>query len=225
MGPQRGCGWEPWVWTVKLLCLPFCCLACFMPSEPWMSMLAFTSSIHAINALGRKWPVSEFVDFIQWSWIHHPHFNQSWNPTGFFMLSGPLRLLGLISAGSCAVPPCLTHTPCSSELNIQVPRSHYVFPYTRPLLLLFFLANFLVILSVQFSSVQLLSRVRLFATPWFAARQASLSITNSQSSLRLTSIASAFSQSMDPSHSDVNEHSDVNDVNVILSYYDNTLIM
>ena len=31
----------------------------------------------------------------------------------------------------------------------------------------------------QFSSVQLLSRVRLFATPWIAARQASLSITNS----------------------------------------------
>ena len=30
------------------------------------------------------------------------------------------------------------------------------------------------------SSVQLLSRVRLFATPWIAARQASLSITNSQ---------------------------------------------
>ena len=33
--------------------------------------------------------------------------------------------------------------------------------------------------SVQFSSVQSLSRVRLFATPWIAARQASLSITNS----------------------------------------------
>ena len=33
----------------------------------------------------------------------------------------------------------------------------------------------------QFSSVQLLSRVRLFATPWTAARQASRSITNSQS--------------------------------------------
>ena len=42
--------------------------------------------------------------------------------------------------------------------------------------------------SVQFSSVQSLSRVRLFATPWIAARQASLSITNSRSSLRLTSI-------------------------------------
>ena len=37
-------------------------------------------------------------------------------------------------------------------------------------------------------SVQSLSRVRLFATPWIAARQASLSITNSQSSLRLASI-------------------------------------
>ena len=34
--------------------------------------------------------------------------------------------------------------------------------------------------SVQFSSVQSLSRVWLFATPWTAARQASLSITNSR---------------------------------------------
>ena len=34
--------------------------------------------------------------------------------------------------------------------------------------------------SVQFSSVQSLSRVRLFVTPWIAAHQASLSITNSQ---------------------------------------------
>ena len=42
--------------------------------------------------------------------------------------------------------------------------------------------------SVQFSSVQLLSRVRLFATPWTAAHQASLSITISQSSPKLTSI-------------------------------------
>ena len=40
----------------------------------------------------------------------------------------------------------------------------------------------------QFSSVQLLSCVQLFATPWIAARQASLSITNSQSLLKLMSI-------------------------------------
>ena len=42
--------------------------------------------------------------------------------------------------------------------------------------------------TVQFSSVQLLSHVRLFVTPWTAARQASLSITNSQSLLKLMSI-------------------------------------
>ena len=42
--------------------------------------------------------------------------------------------------------------------------------------------------SVQFSSVHLLNRVLLFVTPWIAARQASLSITNSQSSPRFMSI-------------------------------------
>ena len=45
----------------------------------------------------------------------------------------------------------------------------------------------------QFSSVQSLSHVRLFATPWTAARQASLSITNSQSLLKLMSIKSVMS--------------------------------
>ena len=42
------------------------------------------------------------------------------------------------------------------------------------------------------SSVQLLSRVRLFAAPWTAARQASLSITNSRSLLKLMSIESVM---------------------------------
>ena len=45
-------------------------------------------------------------------------------------------------------------------------------------------------LFIQFSSVQFLSHVRLFATPWTAARQASLSITNSQRLLKLMSIES-----------------------------------
>ena len=48
---------------------------------------------------------------------------------------------------------------------------------------------------LQFSSVQSLSRVRLFATPWIAACQASLSITNSHSSLRLMSIESVMPSS------------------------------
>ena len=45
------------------------------------------------------------------------------------------------------------------------------------------------------SSVQLLSRLGLFATPWIAAHQASLSITNSRSSLRVTSIESVMPSS------------------------------
>ena len=44
------------------------------------------------------------------------------------------------------------------------------------------------ILKIIISSVQSLSRVRLFATPWTAARQASLSITNPLSLLKVMSI-------------------------------------
>ena len=47
----------------------------------------------------------------------------------------------------------------------------------------------------QFSSVQSLSRVQLFVIPWITACQASLSITNSQSSLRLMSIKSVIPSS------------------------------
>ena len=47
----------------------------------------------------------------------------------------------------------------------------------------------------QFSSVQSLSGIWLFATPWITARQASLSITNSQSSLRLKSTKSVMPSS------------------------------
>ena len=46
--------------------------------------------------------------------------------------------------------------------------------------------------SPQFSSAQLPSRVRPSATPWTAARQASLSITNPRSSLKLMSIESVM---------------------------------
>ena len=51
------------------------------------------------------------------------------------------------------------------------------------------------VISHNISSVQSLIRVRLFATPWIAACQASLSITNSQRSLKLTSIESVMPSS------------------------------
>ena len=52
--------------------------------------------------------------------------------------------------------------------------------------------EFISTIVVHFSSVQLLSPVRLFVTPWTAARQGPLSITNSWSLLKLTSIESAM---------------------------------
>ena len=56
--------------------------------------------------------------------------------------------------------------------------------------------GFLVLIQDQFSSVQSLSCVWLFVIPWTAARQVSLSITNSRSLLKLTSIESV----MPPNH-------------------------
>ena len=53
-------------------------------------------------------------------------------------------------------------------------------------------------LTYQFSSVQSLSRVRLFATPWIAAHQASLSITNTQTLLKLMPIESVMPSASHP---------------------------
>ena len=52
--------------------------------------------------------------------------------------------------------------------------------------------SLIIVLQFTYSSVQSLSCVRLFVTPWIAACQASLSITNSRSSLKLTSLESVM---------------------------------
>ena len=67
-----------------------------------------------------------------------------------------------------------------------------VFPFPSPQVVLAVKCLFE---TVQLSSVQLISRVRLFETPWIAARQASLSITNSRTSLRFTFIESVMPSS------------------------------
>ena len=67
----------------------------------------------------------------------------------------------------------------STEMSLhkQTLRSNFYLPLDSP---------------IYFSSVQSLSRVWLFVTPWTAAHQASLSITNSQSLLKLMSIKSVM---------------------------------
>ena len=67
--------------------------------------------------------------------------------------------------------------------------SHLICLVSHPFLSLF-LATW-----ASFSSLQSLSHVRLFVTPWISGRQASLSITNSQSSLKLTFIESVMPSS------------------------------
>ena len=72
---------------------------------------------------------------------------------------------------------------------LLVTAAFHVNPDGLPTSFFFF---FLLHTTIQFSSVQLLSCVWLFVTPWTAARQASLSITNSQSLFKLMSITSVM---------------------------------
>ena len=78
------------------------------------------------------------------------------------------------------------HTAAVTAVIYVMIADAYVFPF-------FCLIHLLP--SNSFRSDQLLSRVQLFATPWITARQASLSISNSRSSLRLTSIESVMPSS------------------------------
>ena len=78
---------------------------------------------------------------------------------------------------------CTWFGPYNCVLNRQVNECLYAQQFS------------IILRNLSLSSVQSLSRVRLFATPWIAARQASLSITISRSSLKFTSIKSVMPSS------------------------------
>ena len=80
--------------------------------------------------------------------------------------------------------PSIRVFPNKRDLPIRLPK-YWSFSISPP-------NEYSRLISFQFSSVQSLSCVRLFATPWTAARQASLSITNSWSLLRPMSIESVM---------------------------------
>ena len=87
-------------------------------------------------------------------------------------------LLSFISVSAQWLPLPITPSACIYlSINVHSPW-YYICLWTY--------------LGLGFSSVQSLSHIRLFATPWIAACQASLSITSSWSSLRLTSIESVM---------------------------------
>ena len=79
---------------------------------------------------------------------------------------------------------------------MKSPSFYFLFIYLMSKFVTLYVVYLLINYSdYQFHSVQLLSHVRLFATPWIAACQASLSITNSRSSLKLMSIKSMMPSS------------------------------
>ena len=103
-----------------------------------------------------------------------------------------------IESGSCSSQVGTDgHSAATNDL-VAVIRSNFKQIVFNPLCLRLASLSFKKIprwTSVQFSSVQSLSRVQLFATPWIAIRQASLSTTNSWSSLKLMSIESVMPSS------------------------------
>ena len=94
---------------------------------------------------------------------------------------------GLLQEGLCHTQGCCTQSPC--------PCTVHCWPISLQETLKHSSVSVSVGSSDQIISDQLFSHVRLFATPWIAARQASLSITNSQSSLRLRSMESVMPSS------------------------------
>jgi len=78
-----------------------------------------------------------------------------------------------------------------SMTNLSITQFNLVFSYfffLKGSFIFFYSLKLMCLVSCIFSSSQLLRHVRLFATPWTAASQVSLSITNSQSLPKLTSI-------------------------------------
>ena len=103
----------------------------------------------------------------------------------------------VVPSSSCLQPfPASRSFPMSQLAKVRWPKywsfSFSISPSNEYLGLIFFGIDWLDLLVVQwtlkFSSVHLLNRVRLFATPWIVASQASLSITNSWSLPTLMSI-------------------------------------
>ena len=112
-------------------------------------------------------------------------------PSNHLILGHPLLLLPLsFSQTGCLLMSSSSHQ-VAKVLELQLQLNEYSglisFRIDR--------FHFTLLLFGSFSSVQSLSRVSLFATPWIAAHQASLSITNSWSLLKLMSIESVMPSS------------------------------
>ena len=132
---------------------------------------------------------------------HGPIFQDQRNLSSGMLVNSPEWLCSHVSQGFCclpgtrrtAQPPHPSLLPWFLYCTVSFQSGSHAYP-TASARALSRLRTFL-LWWLQFSSVQSLSHVWLFVTPWITARQASLSITNSQSSLKLTSIESVMPSS------------------------------
>ena len=104
---------------------------------------------------------------------------------GKFFLGGGKVCPGLTDLTADSLPPTLLQEKQQSFGGWKIVESMISFPDSNPVASQLSISDFVVV-------VQSLSRVLLFATPWTAAQQASLSFTISQSLLKLTSIESVM---------------------------------
>ena len=117
------------------------------------------------------------------SWARKSSWSRKWQPTPLFLPGKFHGQRSLVGYG----PRGCKDSDMTERLSTQTNWSIYSNLYEETV-------NFTVRHSVS-QSVQLLSRVRLFATPWIAARQPSLSITNFRSSPKPMSIESVMPSS------------------------------
>ena len=160
------------------------------------SLLWFLVAGHRLNSCGPRASLLHSMWDLPRPWLEP---ESSALAGGFLSTEPPGKSQELILYCGCLVFCCsgITYFNHSSILLKQI-TPHWINLYKShfSLHLIILLSR---IIQWQFSSVQLLSQVRLLATPWTAARQASLSITNSWSLPKLISI-DWVSDTIQPSH-------------------------
>ena len=181
---RQGCS-MPWAHGLQVLA------ACFFSELPRRAGI----QIHTA-----RWPISLFADLPWKKGEHSGARSLSWNTKPHGEVTCNALVLPIARKDNGREKDLYFPFSCRSSFCKFPPFSIYsidLFQWNapKPWNMTLKETNCLTWQWVQFSSVQSLSRVRLFVTPLIAARQASLSITNSRSSLRLTSIESVMPSS------------------------------
>ena len=163
-------------------------------SHAWLFATPGTTACQASVPFTVSWSLLMSIDLVMPSnhlILCHPLLLQG---KAFFVLCCAMLSCSVMSDSFCPCGLYPTRLLCPWDFPGKNPGvgCHFILQGSSCICLLFFpsskIRKIIHFPSVQFSSVQLLSPVRLFVNPWIAALQASLSITNSWSLLKPMSI-------------------------------------